>query len=296
MSLWGSDPKYTFGAVRNAQLAPVYFPGWTLRVYVEETRENRPPRYQPTPKRIISKLVSLGAEVVYVNTDEVPTAPMLWRFLVADDMSLECFIVRDADARLQDRDAAAVSDWLRSNKPFHCVRDHPSHSAYSLSGGMWGARPKLLREVIPIPWKNLMIGYRGQYGSDMNFLSNMVWRKVQPVAYCHDSYSCMKWKGSYPFPVRRRGTEHIGQVFDAFGYARDIDMKIIRETPSPAECTVPNATYAEPNLQSDVVDAEVVNLAQLKQLEEDIEKRKVHQRLEMALKDSLLVQKEGGIT
>ena len=30
MSLYGGDDRYTFGAIRNAQLRPVIFPGWTL--------------------------------------------------------------------------------------------------------------------------------------------------------------------------------------------------------------------------------------------------------------------------
>ena len=293
MSLWGNDAKYTFGTLRNAQLVPVFFPGWTLRVYVEEPRGDRTPRYNPAPKRIINKLASLGAQIVYVNTDEVAIAPMLWRFLAADDMSLDYFIVRDGDARLNDRDAAIVSDWLKSGSSFHCIRDHPSHTAYALSGGMWGARPRELQKIIPIPWKNLMMGYRDRYGLDMTFLANMVWKKVEPVAYCHDSYSCRKWTGSHPFPVRRRGSEHVGQVFDAFGYARDIDMKIIRETPVPVECTIPNATYAEPGAQSDMMNAEAVNSAQLKQLEEDIEKRNAHHQLEIALKDSLHENTDG---
>jgi len=35
MSLYGADRRYTMGAVRNAQLAPVTYPGWTLRFYCE---------------------------------------------------------------------------------------------------------------------------------------------------------------------------------------------------------------------------------------------------------------------
>ena len=55
---------------------------------------------------------------------------------------MDTFIIRDADSRLTPRDAAAVVDWLRQgvNFTFHCIRDHPSHSLYSVSGGLWGGR------------------------------------------------------------------------------------------------------------------------------------------------------------
>ena len=75
-------------------------------------------------------------------------APMMWRFSVVDDPSVDLFIVRDADSRLTPRDAAVVDDWLRQRPEtaaiFHCVRDHPSHSRFAVSGGLWGAQRALL--------------------------------------------------------------------------------------------------------------------------------------------------------
>ena len=32
-SLWGDDPKYTIGAIRNAELAKTVYPGWVPRFY-----------------------------------------------------------------------------------------------------------------------------------------------------------------------------------------------------------------------------------------------------------------------
>ena len=32
-SLWGSNPKYTIGAIRNAELTPIIYPGWVSRFY-----------------------------------------------------------------------------------------------------------------------------------------------------------------------------------------------------------------------------------------------------------------------
>jgi hypothetical protein len=33
-SLWGDNPKYCVGAVRNAEIAPVHYPDWVCRFHV----------------------------------------------------------------------------------------------------------------------------------------------------------------------------------------------------------------------------------------------------------------------
>jgi len=68
---------------------------------------------------------------------------------VLDDVGVDTFIVRDSDSRLTARDAAAVSDWLRRRPSFafHCIRDHPSHSLFNVSGGLWGGRRAALARL-----------------------------------------------------------------------------------------------------------------------------------------------------
>jgi len=65
------------GAVRNAQLAPVTFPGWQLRFYVEP---GPTPRYGAVPVSILGRLKQLGAELVDAPANRL--APMMWRFTV----------------------------------------------------------------------------------------------------------------------------------------------------------------------------------------------------------------------
>ena len=97
MSLWGSDPRYTVGAVRNAELIKQFLPGWKLRVYVELPSES--PKFGPVPKDILNKLRELGADLNYMDPTDTRVPPMMWRFLVADDLSVDRFIVRDTDSR-----------------------------------------------------------------------------------------------------------------------------------------------------------------------------------------------------
>ena len=70
LSLWGHDERYIQGAIRNAELAPDIYPGWTVRVYCS------------SEVPVLDQLRSLGVDVRIV-----PAAPdhagLFWRFLPA---------------------------------------------------------------------------------------------------------------------------------------------------------------------------------------------------------------------
>lgn len=238
MSLYGDGRRYTIGALRNAQLLPVVFPGWRLWFYCEQPPPpgNGTEKYGRVPRRILDRLVALGAEVRYVNVTKTGLAPMLWRFLVADDPTVDAFAVRDSDSRFTSRDAFVVADWLRTNASFHCVRDHPSHTRYSVSGGLWGGRPAGLSTLFNGTLRGLMRGYGAEYVADMHFLGQKVWPLVQGVAYCHDSYSCQTHPASHPFPVERVGFEHLGQVYDENSVGRQGDINILAGAPVNKNC------------------------------------------------------------
>ena len=74
------------------------------------------------------------------------------------------------------REYAAVKDWLKSDKAFHLMSDHPSHGS-NIMGGMWGV--KLQNSLIRNNWTEAWTkGFKDhemwsdptQYGSDQNFL------------------------------------------------------------------------------------------------------------------------------
>jgi len=164
---------------------------------------------------------------------------MMWRFLVADDLSVDRFIIRDTDSRLTQRDASAVYDWVKSGEAFHCVRDHPSHASYAVSGGLWGGNPQLLRNYLRKTWREMMAGSRPDYLEDMNFLNNVVWPKLMYHAYCSDSVSCKSFPSSYPFSQRRHGYEHVGQVVSEQELGRPIDINILKQAGENPECLPP---------------------------------------------------------
>lgn len=92
--LYGAKEKYTVGAIHNAELASVYFPGWVCRYYVTAD----------VPAAVVNRLKELGAEIEDVPAGMGYSAGMFWRFMVADDPTVDRYIVRDVDSRLNARD------------------------------------------------------------------------------------------------------------------------------------------------------------------------------------------------
>jgi len=211
--LYGSSDRYIVGAYRNAELAPSVFPGWRVRFYHDRT----------VPEEAVNRLKSMGCEMVLMET-QGGIAGMFWRFLVADDPKVDRYIIRDSDSRISDREARAVDEWIRSGKKYHILRDHPSHSGYSISGGIWGGVHNPA-----INFGELMANFpKSEYVQDMNFLGDIIYPKIKADVWAHDAYSCKKFPNSHPFPTPRIWTYHIGQVFDKDDRGRDGDIQILR--------------------------------------------------------------------
>eukprot|EP00607_Mallomonas_marina_P000885 CAMPEP_0182437496 /NCGR_PEP_ID=MMETSP1167-20130531/85083_1 /TAXON_ID=2988 /ORGANISM="Mallomonas Sp, Strain CCMP3275" /LENGTH=424 /DNA_ID=CAMNT_0024630437 /DNA_START=130 /DNA_END=1401 /DNA_ORIENTATION=- len=125
--LYGGKEKYTVGAIRNAEIAKIYFPGWICRYYVTSD----------VPETIITRLTELGSEILPVPKGMGYASGMFWRFMVGADNTVDRYIVRDVDSRLNARDRIAVEEWIQSKVPFHILRDHVNH-CLPINGGMWG--------------------------------------------------------------------------------------------------------------------------------------------------------------
>jgi hypothetical protein len=70
------------------------FPGWKCRFYVADDVLNL----------TISVLKDLGADIEYIPPGMGKMSGMFWRFMVADDPTVDRYIIRDVDSRLNSRD------------------------------------------------------------------------------------------------------------------------------------------------------------------------------------------------
>ena len=194
-SLWGNDPKYNIGAIKNSLLQKEIYPDWKCRFYCAPCVSDN----------IISELLSNDCEVIKVNKRGD------WKFATerfkAIDDDVEAVIFRDTDSRLNERESEAVHEWLQSSKSLHVMKDHPYHGSFPILAGMWGIK----KQGFGMNMTTLLSLYNNQeqYHYDQIFLRDYIWR-----FFSHDCISHDEFFGGNPFPKPRSNNEYVGQIFD----------------------------------------------------------------------------------
>ncbi len=199
-SLWGNSPKYIIGAIRNAELAKKIYRGWICRFYVGQSTLKQAGKY-------IQQLSTYPNVEIVVMPETGDWSSMFWRFLPISDPDVDMMLSRDTDSRLSYREKAAVKEWLKSEKKFHIIRDHPYHD-FKILGGLWGARRGILFDM-----KDRVQDYKkgNFYQVDQNFLSECIFPQIENDAFIHDEF-----RGGNRIHYKRKNYEFIGEVFDEF--------------------------------------------------------------------------------
>jgi hypothetical protein len=249
-SLYGDSERYTGGALANARvIGRSVLPHWRMRLYHNNyaRRGDTGPEVAASRARLLSSLEALGVELVDVSQQEQQQEGQLfngrtWRFSVASDPLIARFLIRDVDSRISPREALAVEAWVRSGRPFHTMRDHPSHTIYARAGfpmqaGMWGGTSAAVPEMLAL----LAAADSSQaYIADQVFLRDSVW----PLALArgvlqHDSFGCVdEGSEAEPFPGSGRAfpEDFVGAVVNGDGAKRSNDDVALLSTPQPLQC------------------------------------------------------------
>lgn len=209
-SLWGEDPKYCVGALRNAELASELYPGWICRFYFTPLDGNDHfLSKNGILNQTIDRLLRMSnTDIIAVN--EPPNwKGMFWRFLPASEDDVDVFISRDCDSRLSLREMTAVQEWLDSPRLIHVIRDHPFHTAPIL-GGLWGAK----RNAIP-DMKELIARWNKEdrWQTDQEFLRDVIWPQHYHKVLAHDDWN--RFPGAVDsrfFPMPRDGNNFEGAI------------------------------------------------------------------------------------
>lgn len=176
-SLWGDQPHYYIGAIKNAELVKLYLPEWLCVFFV----------HKDVPKRIQDQLLKHGLIVVI---DDAPNhLGMFWRwsYLISDQLYRTIhdgfikqklyFLSRDCDSRITKREADEINAWVESGKTFHSIIAHPYHNIPML-GGLWGCiiTTDLINNFTQwmAEYKQSAL-YSDRYQVDQDFLSKFVY-------------------------------------------------------------------------------------------------------------------------
>lgn len=204
-SLYGDNPKYTIGAIKNSELREKFYPDWQMRVYHNDS----------VPNYVLEQLEANNVVLINTKVDR-NVCNAMWRFAPASEEGVEYFISRDCDSRIFERDVAAVEEWIASGKDFHIIRDHPGGHAWEISAGMWGAKGGFIENI-----KEKMDQYI-QTSSwvtdravDQRFLQEIIYPQALTSLFLHDEYFNYEGIGT---PIKRDRKldvfAFIGEPFD----------------------------------------------------------------------------------
>lgn len=207
-SAQSKERKYFEGIRANLNELPKHYPDWTLRLYYD----------LPKDHYLMKELCDLACNDPNLDLCYVEQIPALgnvskafamnWRFFPMLDPQVSHMVSRDLDSLLNDREGAAVQEWLKSDKAFHFMRDHPAHGIEILGSG-WGVRMSPLEKsyvdsAFSVGVKDpLFWAPRDAYGPDQGFLKRYIWPWGKWSALSHDSYTCQKFPRTQAFPTQR---------------------------------------------------------------------------------------------
>ena len=220
-SLYGKELRFLIGAIKNAELANRFFPGFTVRYYYGRS----------VPKWVLSTLI-LFENVELIRVDEVEdSVARTWRFMACLDPDVDVVLSRDVDARLSLREAEAHQEFMDSPFGFHIIRDHPTGHGYLISAGMFAMKTAKYGELM----SRMLFAhsFRDEYMADQNFLNEAIYPSVMNDCLIHDEYYDIKAvEPSVKREIKRKPLStlsHIGCAVDendVYVYYSDRDMAI----------------------------------------------------------------------
>jgi hypothetical protein len=243
-SLWGDNPMYTIGSIKNAKISQIYYPDFECWFYIHK---------ETVPQTIIDELNILSnVKIIFKNGDLTNNKSRMWRFEAIDDPEVEIMMSRDTDTRILLREKLAVDEWLNSNKLFHIMRDHPHHNTNILAG-MFGTK----KNNNITSWCKLINDYV-QYDNrdyDQTFLSNYIYPNIINDCIIHASFY-KKENFCLDFPIEyNEKRDFVGE------YVYDDDTKSIHHYNILLMFTTGSWIYSalNYNLENNILSASLYN-------------------------------------
>lgn len=194
ISVWGDNPSYSIGAIKNSKIAKELFPDWICRIFVDKS----------VPTNYIDEMSTLS-NVELAQVDDKSIFGAFWRFYSMFQSDDDIVISRDSDSRLSEREFRCIDEWIKSDKKFSIIRDHYSHYDWPILAGMWGMKGKLDDSILDLMEKYAQHHF---YTSDQIFLKDVIWEKAKKDSLIH-GFLEIEWM------MKSRNKDHfIGQGYN----------------------------------------------------------------------------------
>jgi hypothetical protein len=195
-SLYGFVNKYIGGLLQNCRDINRIYPDFWIYVYMGNDFD----------RSILNGVFDSISNLKLIETGCQGHVNMTYRFFAIDDENVEIMFSRDADSRLNLRDQYCINEFLKSDKRFQIIRDHPQHRALIL-GGMWGIKKGLIASV-----KQLFVDSNRKFNSyddDQQFLSGIMYPLIKNDALIFDEFFV------FPGEIRRIIDVPYTEIYDA---------------------------------------------------------------------------------
>jgi hypothetical protein len=123
-SLFGKEPLYSVGAIRNAEMYQKYRPDWDLRFYTGHSIDFE----------VTAAILKANPRAHIIEVDERENAASTWWRYRALFNEPSVVMFRDCDSIPSARQRDAEDEFLESDFNGHVLRDHSHHGALILAG------------------------------------------------------------------------------------------------------------------------------------------------------------------
>lgn len=186
--LYGNNPIYTIGAIKNLKLINKLFPDWKTIVSHADNVD----------KEVLNQLNNEGA-ILIEKDHRLSFTGMFWRFLPISFDYVDIMVSRDCDSRVSERDVKCIDEFISSKYNYNIVRDHPIGHRWNINGGMWAAKKTDYIVKINHYVENYLKEFSYMFGTedalhdslrekDQIFLSNEIYPNIVNDSLIHDEY------------------------------------------------------------------------------------------------------------
>jgi hypothetical protein len=221
-SVYGDNPIYTIGMLKNIALIREIFPDWHTFIYVPENQnKDYVKKLEENDKVMVMPMANAG----FFNST--------WRFRAITYYLCEAMECRDADSRISVRDKAAIDEWLASDYKYHIIRDHPGGHHWAMNAGMWGAkRTEFISNIgrMLTDCQTICPQYSKLPTFDQEFLRSAIYPHIVTESMVHDEYYKYE-KQAKPINHDRKSNDFafIGESIDENDVPRGDQRSPIRE-------------------------------------------------------------------
>lgn len=206
-SLYGNVQKYFKGLLLNCTQINKIYPDFWIYVYLGNDFD----------KIIMDNKFDEFKNLVFIETEKSGHEVASYRFFAIDRPEVGIMLSRDLDSQINARDQYCINEFLKSDKKFQIIRDHPAHGTHILAG-MWGIKKGLLNFNIEHKFSKFLKEGDIIFGSDQMFLSIYIYPLIKQNAIIFDEYfhydGESRQKIMAPLTMFPTGSDYVGRIWD----------------------------------------------------------------------------------